>query len=65
MPMRTARRMPLCLCQAGIQRPHGLEDAQAGPHGPLGIIFMGLRIAKVDQQAIAQILRNIARQSAG
>jgi hypothetical protein len=48
------------LGQAGIQRLHGLHDAQPGPHGPLGIIFMRLRIAKVDQQAIAEILGDMA-----
>src|ERR1051326_6590437 len=47
------------LFQTGVQGPHGVEDAQTGTHGPLGIIFMRLRIAKVDQQAIAQILGNI------
>ena len=30
-----------------------------GAHGPLGVVFMGLGIAKVHQQAIAEILRNI------
>ena len=59
MPIRTARRTPCVLHQAGIQRPHGLQDAQAGAHGTLRVIFMRLRIAKVDEQAIAQILRNM------
>ena len=35
------------LFQAGVQRPHGVEDAQTGTDSPLGVIFMGLRIAKV------------------
>jgi hypothetical protein len=46
----------LVLFQVGIQRPHGVEDAQASTDGPLGIVFVGLREAKVHQQAIAQIL---------
>ena len=29
---------------------------QPGPHGPLGVIFVRLGIAKVDQQAIAEVL---------
>ena len=33
--------------QAGVQRPHGVEDAQASTDSPLSIIFMGLRVAKV------------------
>ena len=36
-----------------------LENAQARPAGPLGVVFVRLGIAKVHQQAIAQILRNI------
>jgi hypothetical protein len=47
------------LCQAGVQRPQGVEHANAGVHGPLGVVFVGLRIAKVHQQAIAQILGDI------
>ena len=39
--------------QASVQRPHGVEDAQASPDGPLSIVFMGLWVAKVHQQAIA------------
>ena len=35
------------LLQAGVQRPHGVKDAQTGTDSPLGVIFMGLRIAKV------------------
>ena len=50
----------LVLRQAGIERSHGLENAQAGAHGPLGVVFMRLRIAKVDQQAIAEILGDMA-----
>jgi hypothetical protein len=46
------------LLQADVQSPHGVENAQCCPHGPLGIVFVGLRIAKIDQQAIAEILGN-------
>jgi hypothetical protein len=41
------------------QCPHGLENAQAGAHGTLCIILMRLRIAEVDEQPIAQILRHM------
>jgi hypothetical protein len=47
------------LFQAGVQRPHDVEDAQASTDGPLGVVFVGLRVAKVHQQAIAQILGDI------
>ena len=54
---------PLLLRQAGIEFPHGLHNAQAGAHGPLGVIFVRLGIAKVDQQAVAEILGDIAARS--
>ena len=44
------------LCQVGIQPLHGVQDAQARAHGPLGVVFVGLGVAKVHQQPIAQIL---------
>ena len=44
------------LLQMRIELPHGLHDAQPGPHGPLRVIFVGQGIAKVDQQAIAEVL---------
>ena len=47
------------LLQPGVQEPHGLQDAQSGSPGALGIVLVRLGIAKVHQQAIAQILRNI------
>ena len=40
--------------QTRIERPHGLQHAQASTHGTLGIVLMRLGIAKVDEQAIAQ-----------
>jgi hypothetical protein len=45
--------------QVGRQRSHRLQDAQAGAYGALRVIFMRLRIAKIDQQAIAQVLRHM------
>ena len=47
---------PPLLPQAGIELSHGLDHAQPGPHRPLRIVFMRQGIAKVDQQAIAEIL---------
>ena len=51
---------PSLLRQAGIELAHGLDDAQPGPHRPLGVVFVRLGIAKVDQQAIAEILGDVA-----
>ena len=49
------------LCrQAGIQGGDGLDHAQAGVHRTPGIVFMGDRVAKIDQQPIAEILRDMA-----
>src|SRR5438874_577457 len=50
----------LRLFQTRFQRAQGLENAQSGTYGSRRIVFMRLRIAKVDQQAIAEILRNSA-----
>ena len=58
--MRTATPYPVLRFQARIQRRHGLDKLQAGLHGPLRFVFMGLGIAEVDQQPIAEILRHIA-----
>jgi hypothetical protein len=45
--------------QARVQHLHGLNNPQAGAHRPLGIVFMRLRKAKIDEQAIAEVLGNI------
>ena len=50
---------PSLLPQAGVELPHGFYHPQPGPHGPLGIVFVGQRIAEVDEQAIPQILRDM------
>ena len=38
----------------------GVEHLQPRPHGALGIVFVRLGIAEVDQQAIAEVLGNVA-----
>ena len=47
---------PPLLRQAGIELAQGLHDPQPGPHRPLGVIFVGQGVAKVDEQAIAEVL---------
>ena len=37
----------------------GLEYAEGGADGPLGVVLVGLRVAEVDQQPIAQVLRDV------
>ena len=39
---------------------YGLNNAEASMHRPVRIIFVGQGVAKVDQQAIAEILRDMA-----
>ena len=52
--------MPLGeLCVEGL---HGRHHAKTRPHSPLGAVFMRLGIAKVDQQPIAEVLRNVPLQ---
>jgi hypothetical protein len=48
------------LFQAVIQGAHRLDKTQPGPDGAMRIVFMRLRIAKVDEQPITQILGNVA-----
>jgi hypothetical protein len=50
----------LLLLQSVIEHRHSLHHGEPASYRPLCIVFMRLRIAKVDQQAIAQILGNVA-----
>jgi hypothetical protein len=47
------------LLQAPRELPQSLHDPQAGAHGALSVIFMGAGVAEVDQEAIAEILRDM------
>ena len=55
-----AQGHPSFLRQAGIELAQGLHHPQPGPHCPLRVILMRLRIAEVDEQAIAEILGDMA-----
>ena len=46
--------------QAAIQCPHGIHNPQSCAHGPVRIVFVGLRVAKVDEKSITQILCYVA-----
>jgi len=50
----------LLLLQSVLQWAQDLDDPQTSPDCPLGVIFMCLRITKVDQQAIPKQLGNVA-----
>ena len=47
------------LRQAGIELSEGCDYPKSGPDGPLGVVFVCQGIAKVDEDAIAQILRDM------
>ena len=46
--------------QTGMQGLHGFEHSQSGTDGSLCLILIGLWIAEIDQQAITEVLRNVA-----
>src|SRR5262249_12140871 len=50
---------PMMLGKVDIEGLHGCHHPQAGLHRPLYVVLMSLRIAKIDQQAVTEILRNI------
>jgi hypothetical protein len=50
------RRAQPFLHQTGIELSQSLDNAQPGPHCPLRVIFVCQGVAKVDEQAIAEIL---------
>jgi hypothetical protein len=47
------------LRQAGIELSQSLDDAQPGPHRPLCVIFVRQGVAEVDEQTIAEVLRDM------
>src|SRR5262245_52111808 len=59
----THNNQPGCDADAGLQGCAGLQPGQCrdefqpGMHRPLGIVLMGLRISKINKDAIAHILR--------
>ena len=46
--------------QAARERRYGCDQRQSGAHGTLGVVLMRLGIAKIDQQPIPEVLRNMA-----
>src|SRR5262249_7184749 len=50
---------PVTLLQVRVNCLHGSDNPEPGAYGALGIVFMGLGIAKVDQKTIAEILGNV------
>ena len=46
--------------QPGIEGYEGVEHTQASPHSSVGVVLVRLRRAKVDQEPIPQVLRDVA-----
>jgi hypothetical protein len=46
--------------QTRMQGCHGLDKLQTALHGPLRLVFMGMGVAEVHQEPIAEVLRYIA-----
>jgi hypothetical protein len=61
---------PVAMPETHIQRlrrsepPDRLDDGEPGAHRPFGIVLMRLRIAEIDQDAVAHILGDKAVQVA-
>jgi hypothetical protein len=51
---------PFVLCQAGVERSQCLHNTQTSADGSAGVVFMRLGIAKVHQQPIPEVLRDMA-----
>jgi hypothetical protein len=46
--------------EPGVEDLELAQDLAARPHRPLGVVLVGLRVAEVDQQPIAQVLGHLA-----
>jgi hypothetical protein len=50
---------PSLLSQVRIALPQGFYYSEPGPHRPLGLVFVRQGVAEVDQQAVAEVLRDM------
>ena len=60
MPIRTASSTPGGLRDRGIQLRHRIDDVETRPHRTLGLVLMGARVAEIDEDAVAHVLRDKA-----
>ena len=49
--------------RVGLQATYSSDQLQPCAHGPLCVVLVGLRIAEVDQHAVAHVLRNEAAEA--
>jgi hypothetical protein len=47
------------LLGAGLEPSDRLHDPQPGPDGSVGVVFVGLRVAEVDEQPVAEVLGDV------
>ena len=47
-----------------LERGHRRDQLQARPHRPLGVVLMGLRIAEIDEHAVAHVFRDEPAEAA-
>jgi hypothetical protein len=58
-PQTHAQVHPPLPLQVGIELSHRLHDAQPDAHRTLRVVLVRLGVAEVDQQAIAEVLRDL------
>ena len=49
--------------QRGVQRADRLHDPEPGAHGALRIVLVRLRVAVVDEEAVAEVLRDVSLEA--
>ena len=59
-PQAHGKLFPRGKRQPGVERVEGMQQAEPRPPGPLGVVVMRHGIAEVHEQAIAEVLRDIA-----
>jgi hypothetical protein len=59
IPTRTASRA-VAGAELRIQRLHRVEDREPRPNGPLGVVLARVGPTEVDEEAVAELLRDVA-----
>ena len=60
MPIRTASRVPSPALSRAFDWPHRVEDREPRANGALGVVLARIGPAEVDEQAVAQLLGDVA-----
>jgi hypothetical protein len=62
-PRRDAH--PVLRLESRVERLQPAQQLAPGAHRPLGVVLVGLRVAEVDQQPVAQVLHDLAAVAGG